>query len=94
MSGTIDIRRYRRHSDGEFIGQTETYRPFRNRNGKYLLGDPSFGCQMHHKVNRVEVSTLEEAADLVRSRRFSLWMKGNLTGQQNLISAARIEIEN
>ena len=88
----ISFNRNRVHDDGPFAGQIEKYRILQNSNGKYLLGDPQFGGQKHLKANRVEVSTLEEAAELVELG-FALWMKGDLTGQQNLISAQHISIE-
>jgi hypothetical protein len=88
----INFTRVRLHEDGDLAGQTETYRILQNRHGKYLLGDPKFGGRKHLKVNRVEVDTREEAAKLVEEG-FALWMKGDLTGQQNLISAAQITIE-
>ena len=89
---SVSFIRHRYHNAGRFSGQTETYRILQNREGMYLLGDPKFGARKHLKVHRVEVTTREEAARLVR-RGFSLWMKGDLTGQQNLISASRIQIE-
>ena len=89
---SINFIRHRDHNAGRFCGQTETYRILQNREGKYLLGDPKFGARKHLKAHRVEVTTREEAARLVR-RGFSLWMKGDLTGQQNLISPGRILIE-
>lgn len=48
-------------------------RPWRNRDGLFVLGDPAHGAQKHHEKFAVKVATLEEAAALVR-RGFSLRM--------------------
>ncbi|MCW3476278.1 hypothetical protein OL599_17020 [Rhodovastum sp. RN2-1] len=48
-------------------------RPWRNRDGLFVLGDPAHGAQKHHDKFAVKVGTLAEAAALVR-RGFSLRM--------------------
>lgn len=52
-------------------GRTE--RPWRNRDGLFVLGDPAHGAQKHHDKFAVKVATLDEAAALV-GRGFSLRM--------------------
>lgn len=41
-------------------------RPWRNREGLFVLGDPDHGAQRHHDRFAVKVATLAEVADLVR----------------------------
>lgn len=52
-------------------GQVE--RPWRNRDGLFVLGDPAHGAQKHHGKFAVKVSSIEEVAALV-GRGFSLRM--------------------
>jgi hypothetical protein len=52
-------------------GRTE--RPWRNRDGVFVLGDPAHGAQKHHDKFAVKVSTLEEVAAHV-ARGFSVRM--------------------
>jgi hypothetical protein len=52
-------------------GQVE--RPWKNREGFFVLGDSAHGAQKHHDKYAVKVTTLEEAVDLV-GRGFSLRM--------------------
>ena len=72
-------------------GQTERYIPDPDASGMYELGDPKRGSEKHHKKNAIFVPTLEMALHLVREYGFSLRMRGEITGQRNLISAAEIE---
>ncbi|MDA8251907.1 MAG: hypothetical protein M0Z28_22465 [Rhodospirillales bacterium] len=48
-------------------------RPWRNREGVFVLGDPTHGAQKHHDRFAVKVGTLAEVADLVKQG-FSLRM--------------------
>lgn len=48
-------------------------RPWRNREGKFVLGDPAHGAQKHHDQFAVKVETLEEVAAYV-ARGFSVRM--------------------
>lgn len=48
-------------------------RPWRNREGFFVLGDPAHGAQKHHDRFAVKVETLEEVASHVR-RGFSVRM--------------------
>lgn len=86
MSG-ISIIRQRILDDGRI----ETYIPSPDARQLFELGDPKRGKQNHHKKNAIFVETIEMAEYLVREHRFSLRMKGDLTGQRNLISADEIE---
>jgi hypothetical protein len=52
-------------------GQIE--RPWRNRDGFFVLGDPKHGAQRHHDKFAVKVETLDEVSNLIR-RGFSLRM--------------------
>jgi len=42
-------------------------RPWRNRDGLFVLGDPAHGAQKHHDKFAVKVGTIEEVAALVAS---------------------------
>lgn len=79
--------RVRRLDDGKL----EHYFPDADGNGMYELGDPSIGIESHHKKNAIFVHSIEMALHLVRTRGFSIRMRGDVTGQRNLISAAQIE---
>ena len=81
----MNIYRERRHADGLHAGTTEIYRPVRNRKGNYVLGDPAFGNSKHEKHNQVYEPVEAKALALDRNQRFSIRMKGELTGQLNMI---------
>ncbi len=70
----------------------ERYEPAITRRKQYQLADPAFGAEKHHAKNAVYADTLEEAVKLVRQRGFLLWMRGQQTGQRNLISPEQISI--
>ena len=72
-------------------GRVETYTPSPDADGLFELGDPRRGKEMHHKKNAIFVETLDMALHLVREHEFSLRMKGDITGQRNLISAKEIQ---
>ena len=72
-------------------GRVEIYTPSRDADGLFELGDPRRGKEMHHKKNAIFVQTLDIALHLVREYEFSLRMKGDITGQRNLISAREIQ---
>ncbi|MEP3051668.1 MAG: hypothetical protein ABJP48_01635 [Erythrobacter sp.] len=84
---TISLTRHRVLDDG----REETYTPSPDGGGMFELGDPKRGSEKHHKKSAVFVETVDMAAHLVREYGFSLRMKGDLTGQRNLISASEIE---
>jgi hypothetical protein len=85
------VFRDRLHKDGPFKGQTERYWPDPDDRGLFELGDPKVGDKKHHKPNAIFVENELAAVRLVRAYGFSLRMKGELTGQRNLISADRIK---
>lgn len=70
----------------------EIYEPYRNRKNKFVMADPAKGITKHLAVNHVYCDTLQEVCENIEKRNFHLWMKGNDTGQQNLISPKSIEI--
>jgi hypothetical protein len=69
----------------------ERYLPDSSAEGFFELGDPLVGGEKHHQKNAVFTKTIEAAVHLIRAHGFSLRMRGNLTGQRNLISAQEIE---
>ena len=72
-------------------GCLEHFFPDADANGMYELGDPARGDEKHHKKNAIFVTSIEMALHLVREYDFSIRMRGNVTGQRNLISAQKIE---
>lgn len=66
-------------------------RPWRNREGLFVLGDPTHGAQKHHDKYAVKVTTLTEAAGLVR-RGFSLRMTDGQT-PPSLITSDSLTLE-
>lgn len=50
-------------------GKTE--RPYRDKQGHFVLGDPAFGSELHHRKNAVLTTDYDEASRLVR-RGFSI----------------------
>ena len=91
------VYRDRKHTDGEFNGQTERYWPDPDARGLYELGDPKVPKkpdgknQNQQKQHAIFVETQENAVRLVREYGFSLRMKGDLTGQRNLIKPDSIK---
>lgn len=70
----------------------DTYLPYKNRAGRFILGDPKHGSEKHHSKNKVYADTLEEAVRLIEGHGHSLWMKGQRSKQTNLISPDEIRI--
>jgi hypothetical protein len=66
-------------------------RPWRNREGYFILGDPSTGAQRHHDKNAVKVKTFDEAVSLVR-RGHSIRMSGG-KGPPSLIAADSLTLD-
>ena len=79
--------RVRKLDDGRF----DTYFPDANKDGMYVLADPSYGSEMHHEKNAIRVRSIALAMHLVREHGFSIRMRGNVTRQWNLIAASKIE---
>ncbi len=70
----------------------DTFLPHKNRQGKFVLGDPKHGPKKHHKDFKVYAGSIVEAVKLVEMQGFSLWMKGQKSKQVNLISPDEIQI--
>jgi len=73
-------------------GRIEEYLPMINKHGQYTLADRVVDPQHNKAVNQFFVDSLDALAARVRNGGVSVRMKGSLTGQPNLISAAEIEI--
>ena len=82
------IRRLKTLKDG----RVETFTPMKNADGYFILSDRSVDAQHNRTINQFYVK--DPAALVARLRRggVSLRMKGDLTGQPNLISASEIEL--
>ena len=64
----------------------------KNREGKFTLGDPADGNVKHRtKENGVFVDTLEEAADLVENKGFSIRM-GRKGIPASMISCRKVRV--
>jgi hypothetical protein len=85
------VYRDRLHKEGVLSGQTERYWPDADDRGLFELGDPEIKEKSHHKLNAIFVENEAAAIRLVRRYGFSLRMRGEFTGQRNLISAAKIK---
>lgn len=88
---TLRIFRTRTHSDGKFLGQVEVFHPHRSRDGTYTLG-PRSRQDRHHVVARVSLSDIAEVARLLRTGRYCLRMRGELTGDVSMIQPDAITI--
>lgn len=84
----ISLRRRRTLPDGRL----ETYTPMRNADGYYILADRAVDPQHNKAVNQFYVKDIAAVAARIRAGGVSLRMKGDITGQPNLISASEIEI--
>ncbi|WP_049801810.1 hypothetical protein [Bradyrhizobium genomosp. III] len=72
----------RRAPDGE------RYVPHRFPDGLYRVADPALGRTKHHSANQIAI-TAEQIGDYLR-RGFLLRMRGEKSGQVNLIAASKI----
>lgn len=68
----------------------ELFHPHRFRDGLYRVADPALGSKKHHAENQIPISEQEIAGYLRRG--FHLRMRGELSGQVNLIRPEEIEI--
>ena len=68
----------------------ERYVPHRFNDGFFRVADPKRGPQKHHSQNQILVRE-DEILDYLR-RGFDLRIKGETTGQSNLIAAKNIVI--
>jgi hypothetical protein len=73
-------------------GRTETYTPMTNVDGYYILADRVVDPQQNKAVNQFFVKDITAVAARLRAGGVSLRMRGDITGQPNLISASEIEI--
>lgn len=85
---SIILRRIRILPDG----RKETYEPMRNAEGYYILADRVVDPQHNKAANQFYVKDINAVAARLRAGGVSLRMKGDITGQPNLISAREIEI--
>jgi hypothetical protein len=84
----IDISRRRVLADG----RTEIYTPMRNADGYYILADRVVDPQHNKASNQFYVKDIVAVAARLRAGNVSLRMRGDITGQPNLISSDQIEI--
>lgn len=68
-------------------GKTE--RPYRDKQGHFVLGDPAFGSELHHRKNAVLTTEYDEALRLVR-KGFSIRMSAGDGTPPSLISAGKL----
>lgn len=71
-------------------GNGERYVPHRFKDGRYRVADPTNGKKKHHASHQIPIS-YEEIVDYLR-KGFYLRMRGERTGQSNLIAASKITI--
>ena len=70
-------------------GKTE--HPYRDRHGNFVLGDPSFGSELHYRKNAVLTADYTEAVRLVR-KGFSIRMSAADGTPPSLISAGKLTL--
>jgi len=70
-------------------GKTE--RPYRDKQGRFVLGDPAFGSELHHRKNAVLTTEYDEALRLVR-KGFSIRMSAGDGTPPSLISAGKLKL--
>lgn len=68
----------------------ERYLPHVFRDGLYRAADPALGRVKHHSENQIAIRGAEIEGYLRRS--FLLRMRGEISGQVNLIAASEIKI--
>jgi len=73
-------------------GRVEEYTPMTNKHGQYILADRAVDPQHNKAVNQFFVDSLEALVARIRKGGVSVRMRGSISGQPNLISAAEIEI--
>lgn len=85
------FERYRGDEAVNFVrvaGDGERFFAHRFRDGLFRVADPALGRTKHHSANQISLRADEVAAYLARG--FLLRMRGERTGQVNLISADEI----
>ena len=68
-----------------------TERPWRDRYGNFVLGDPSYGAELHHRKHAVLTDDYDKAVALVRNG-FSIRMSVGDGRPPTLISAGKLEL--
>ena len=84
----IQLRRHRILPDG----RTETFTPMKNADGYFILADRAVEPQHNKAANQFFVKDIEAVAARIRAGNVSLRMRGDITGQPNLISSGEIEV--
>lgn len=72
-------------------GKTE--RPYRDKQGNFVLGDPAFGSELHHRKNAILTTDYDDALRLVRNG-FSIRMSAGDGTPASLISARKLTLSN
>lgn len=84
----IQLRRSRVLADG----RTEHFTPMKNSDGYYILADRAVDPQHNKAANQFFLKDVEAVAARIRAGGVSLRMRGDITGQPNLISSGEIEV--
>jgi hypothetical protein len=66
----------------------ERFTPHCYRDGLYRVADPAHGSKKHHATRQIPVRGEEIAGYL--DKHFALRMRGEISGQVNLIAASKI----
>ncbi|WP_170003330.1 hypothetical protein [Pseudopontixanthobacter vadosimaris] len=66
-------------------------RPYRDKQSHFVLGDPAFGSELHHRKNAVLTTEYDEALRLVR-KGFSIRMSAGDGTPPSLISAGKLTL--
>jgi len=72
-------------------GRVEEFTPMTNKHGQFILADRAVDPQHNKAANQFFVDSIEALAARVRKGGVSVRMRGSISGQPNLISAAEIE---
>ena len=70
-------------------GKTE--RPYRDKQGHFILGDPAFGSELHHRKNAVLTTDYDDVLRFVRNG-FSIRMSAGDGTPPSLISAGKLTL--
>ena len=70
-------------------GKTE--RPYRDKQGHFILGDPAFGSELHHRKNAVLTKDYDDVLRFVR-KGFSIRMSAGDGTPPSLISAGKLTL--
>jgi hypothetical protein len=73
-------------------GRVEIFTPLKNADGYFVLADRAVDRQHNKAINQFYLKDVDAVIARLRKGGVSLRMRGNLTGQPNLISAREIEI--